>query len=143
MRMAIVATIVTALVAPTAGLAQQVTAEEALANAQGTYSADSVSRRCRPAVGDEIVVCADRGRDQRMPSTADSDPNSRAAREALDGGIPRAPNLGPRDIGGVKVAGCFLQKCPKPLYLVDVAALPQAPDGSDADLIAKGEKRAP
>lgn len=142
MRMAIVATVVATLVAPTASLAQQVTAEEALANAQGTYSADSVSRRCRPAVGDEIVVCADRGRDQRMPSTADSDPNSRAARQALDGGIPRAPRLGPGSCLGQP--GCIrVGSAPPPIYIIDLKAIPEAPEGSDADLIAKGEKRAP
>ena len=133
MRMAIVATAVAAFVAPTVSLAQQVTAEDALSNARGIYSADSVSRRCRPSTGDEIVVCAYRGEDQRLP-----DPGTNT-----DTGIPQAPGLGPRDIGGVKISGCFLQKCPKPLYLLDVAALPQSPDGSDADLIAKGEKRAP
>lgn len=127
--------------ASTAG-AQQVTAEEALANAQAVYSADSVSRRCRPSSGDEIVVCADRGEDQRVPSTAQSDPNSREARQFRSGGIPAAPRV--TDLPDCAVEHCIgFGSVPPPVYIIDVTALPQAPEGSEADLIAKGEKRAP
>jgi hypothetical protein len=45
--------------------------------------------------------------------------------------------------GGVTARACFLQKCPKPLYLIDLKSIPVAPAGSDADKIAKGEMRAP
>lgn len=122
--------------------AQSLTAEEALASAQATYSADSVSTRCRPASGDEIVVCADRGGDQRVPSTADSDPGSRAASRARNGGIPRAPQVGPASCLGEP--GCIrVGSAPPPLYLIDLKTIPLPPEGSDADLIAKGEKRAP
>jgi hypothetical protein len=45
--------------------------------------------------------------------------------------------------GGVTARACLLQKCPKPLYLIDLKSIPVAPAGSDADKIAKGEMRAP
>lgn len=106
-----------------------VTAEQAIARAQEVYGIASVARGCRPSSGDEIVVCADRGKDQRLPEDTTN----------TDTGIPRAPVFAPRSAGGVTVTGCFLQKCPKELYFIDVKALPEAPPGSDADKIAKGE----
>jgi hypothetical protein len=45
--------------------------------------------------------------------------------------------------GGVTARACLLQKCPKPLYLIDLKSIPVAPAGSDADKISKGEMRAP
>jgi hypothetical protein len=45
--------------------------------------------------------------------------------------------------GGVTARACMLQKCPKPLYLIDLKSIPVAPVGSDADKISKGEMRAP
>lgn len=101
--------------------------------------------RCQPASGDEIVVCADHGADQRIPSTAETDPDSRAARRALDGNIPRAP-----DVSSIKCQKGADGVCrgnvggvPTPAYFVDVTKLPPAPPGSDADLIARGELAAP
>jgi len=91
------------------------------------------------------VVCADDGGDQRVPSTAESDPNSREARRALDGNLPSAPDVSSikcrRGAGGV-CRGNF-GGVPPPVYYVDVSALPQAPEGSEADRIAKGEAPAP
>ena len=85
------------------------------------------------------MVCADHGEDQRVPSTAETDPNSREARRALDGGIPRAPQF---DRG--YCASCqHFGSVPPPVYYVDVTKLPAAPAGSDAEAIANGEKAAP
>lgn len=102
-----------------------------------TGSATSGRQGCRrSADSQEIVVCIDRGEDQRIPSTAESDPTSH---EALYDGVPRAPQL---DRGSCKgQPGCMIGGwAPPPVYYIDVKALPQAPKGSDADLIAKGEK---
>jgi hypothetical protein len=123
------ATIALALAMPAE--AQTMTAEEALAAAQSRTGAESVSTRCKPSYGDEIVVCADRGEDQRGFEPSGS----------RDTGIPDAPNLTPAGAGGVTVRGCFLQKCPKQIYYVDVTALPKAAEGTDADRISKGEMR--
>lgn len=109
------------------------------------YGAPPPRRRCDSGGGDDtvIVVCApDRGEDQRVPSTAQSDPASRAARHELDNGVPRAPQL---DRGSCRgKPGCAIGGwAPPPVYVIDVKALPEAPAGSDADLIARGEKPAP
>ena len=112
---------------------------EMLAAAHAVYGVPDPRARCKPSGGDEIVVCADHGDDLHVPSTAESDPNSREARRALDGGIPRAPQF---DHG-------YCAKCPHfgsvppPIYYVDVTKLPAPPAGSDAERIANGEAPAP
>lgn len=112
---------------------------ERLAAARSRLGIESVQSRCKAArKAGEIVVCVDRGEDLRVPSTAESDPASLAARRALNNGIPRAPQL---DRGSCKgQAGCVVGGwAPPPIYVIDLAALPEAPAGSDADKIAKGE----
>lgn len=112
---------------------------ERLAKARSKLSVETVQDRCRSArKSGEIVVCVDRGEDLRVPSTAESDPSSLAARRALNNGIPRAPQL---DRGSCKgQPGCVIGGwAPPPIYVIDPAALPEAPEGSDADKIAKGE----
>ncbi|MCP5395559.1 MAG: hypothetical protein H6918_02275 [Sphingomonadaceae bacterium] len=116
------------------------TAEQVLSTARKSYGPPAPEQNCRPQKGDEIVVCA--GLEDhsafRVKSTADLDPNSK---QALDDGVPHAPDVAGeyifrgKGIGG----GCFLSKCPPPpAIFVDVEALPTAPEGSDADRIARG-----
>lgn len=112
---------------------------ERLAAARTRLSVESVQDRCRAARREgEIVVCIDRGEDLRVPSTAESDPSSLAARRARNNGVPRAPQL---DRGSCKgQPGCVVGGwAPPPIYVIDPAAIPNAPEGSDADRIAKGE----
>jgi hypothetical protein len=94
-------------------------------------------RSCNKAAdGDEIVVCApDHGEQWRVPSTSESDPGSR---EALNDGLPRAPELGRGSCRGQ--AGCMIGGyAPPPVYMIDLKAIPEAPEDSDADKVAKGE----
>ncbi len=135
----------TALSAQTAG----VTAEDAIANAKQVYGPPPPTRNCSKPKKDqdanEIVVCAKQQDDSqfRVKSTSELDPNSR---EALDDGRPHAPDLAGAGIfkGKPTVSGaCLLQGCPPPpAYVLDFSLLPDAPEGSDADKIAKGEKKA-
>ncbi|MEO5597201.1 MAG: hypothetical protein ABIQ66_01140 [Novosphingobium sp.] len=83
----------------------------------------------------EIVVCAaDHGEDVRVPSTTDSDPNSR---EAQNTGVPRAPNVS--GLPGC-ARGCLgIGKGPPPVYIIDLKDIPDAPKGSDAEKVANGE----
>lgn len=109
--------------------------------AAGLMISPAAAARQRRAVCDEarrqgeIVVCgADRGEQWRVPSTADSDP---ASRQGQDTGVPRAP-----DVSGLPDCsrGCIgFGRVPPPVYVVDFSKLPEAPAGSDADRIAKGE----
>ena len=101
---------------------------------------DLRDKRCYlPArAGDDIVVCADTDPDQhRLPGREDLE----SARSTNDG-LPRAPRF---DRGSCKgQPGCVsFGSVPDPVYYVDVKDLPEAPAGSDADLIATGEKAEP
>lgn len=111
--------------------------------AKQVYGIPDPRLRCRPKPGsDEIVVCRDSGEDLVVPSTSESDPDSLAARRALNGGVPRAPQF---DRGSCRgKPGCITGGwAPPPVYYVDVTRLPEAPEGSDADRIAKGEAPEP
>ena len=112
---------------------------ERLDQAKAAYGVADPRLRCRPTPGsDEIVVCVDRGEDQRVERGA-PDPNSLEGRRALNGGVPRAPQF---DKGYCAECPHF-GSVPPPVYYADVSKLPQAPPGSDADKIAKGEMPEP
>lgn len=139
------------LSAAQAQIKRTITAEEAAANAKQAYGPPPPRKKAQDCpktdVGeDEIVVCGDEDIDQsefRVKSTAELDPDSR---EATNDGLPRAPDVAGDGIfkGKATVSGgCFLNGCPPPpAYIFDISELPEAPEGSDADKIAKGEKPA-
>lgn len=94
---------------------------------------------CPEPNGNEIVVCA----------PIEGDPDRYRVTSSLEKGddshlawTGQAPDVsgpgifkGPATVGGL----CFIPPCPKePVYMIDVAALPEAPPGSDADRIARG-----
>ena len=140
-----IAVVVVAVCAAPAHAQASPTAEQAIQREKEVYGPPPPKPRCGSGGPDEIVVCAPESGDQfRVPSTAETDPSSRAARRALDGNIPTAPDLKPHYPGPVAASGCFIPPCPgEPAYLIDFSTIPDAPPGSDADLIAKGEKPAP
>ena len=111
---------------------------ERLEAAKQAYGVPDPRLRCRPSSGDEIVVCVDRGEDQQV-ERGEPDPNTLEGRRALNGGIPRAPQF---DRGYCPNCQHF-GWAPPPVYYVDVTSLPEAPEGSEADKIAKGEAKAP
>lgn len=115
---------------------------ERIEQSRAIYGVPDPRLRCRPKPGsDEIVVCVDRGEDQKVDRAA-PDPNTLEGRRALDGGIPRAPQF---DRGSCRgEPGCVTGGwAPPPVYYIDMEAIPEPPPGSDADKIAKGEMRAP
>jgi hypothetical protein len=108
---------------------------ELLENAREAYAIPKKASRCEEAaVGNEIVVCAHDDDDRfRAEGNVDS----------TDTGVPHADVGHHPPPGGVTARGCFLQKCPKEVYLIDLSKIPMPPPGSDADKIAKGEMAAP
>ena len=92
----------------------------------------------------EIVVCAPDEDAFRVPSTADADPGSA---RALNDGRLHAPDVSGGGIfrGKATASGmCLVPPCPpEAAYIIDLSTIPEAPAGSDADKIAKGELRAP
>lgn len=117
-----------------------VTAEEVIADAKAAYGPPDTRRQraadCPPPKpGEAIVVC---GRPAEDPD------RYRVEGSESDGteGDPRAPNVETQynhSGVGVTFQGCFIPPCPPPMPLIiDLAAIPEAPPGSDADRAARG-----
>jgi hypothetical protein len=126
-----------ALAAP--ALAQEApTAEQAIEVQRATYGPPNPrQQRCGvPDASGDIVVCAPDNEQYRVQSSAELDPDSH---EATYDGVPRAPQL---DRGSCRgQPNCFVGGwVPPPVYYIDVSALPQAPEGSEADEVARGER---
>lgn len=119
-------------------------AEELLSTAQAVYGPKVPPKTClETPAGREIVVCAAKPDDAefRVKSTRELDPDSH---KATYDGLPRAPNV--HGIPTCKETGnpCIsIGKVPSPIYYIDLTKIPEAPPGSDADKIAKGEQRQP
>ena len=102
------------------------------------------NKRCRREAENsrEIVVCADPDKNtrDRLPLRKELD-SAKSTRT----GVPRAP-----DLDGIKcrpgadgVCRGNIGRAPPPIYYIDLSKIPEAPPGSDADKIAKGEIPAP
>lgn len=114
-----------------------------------TDEADA-SRQCpapqdAAAAGPEIVVCGEPFDDSPYYYSGSADAaENRYAEETAFAGEMRPPDVagpgiftGPPTVSGL--CGFIFNPCPPPQpLLIDVAALPSAPEGSDADRIAKG-----
>ncbi|GAA4046215.1 hypothetical protein GCM10022213_16960 [Parerythrobacter jejuensis] len=121
------------------------TAEQVLEEAKEEYGPpppDPPKRvECDDPIGNEIVVCAELEEQSqfRVRSSLDEGDDSHLKWE----GDP--PNVAGPGIftGKATVSGCIkgVNCPPPPVYYFDITALPEAPEGSDADKIAKGEKK--
>lgn len=107
--------------------------------AGGRITPDKIKNSCaNPTRQGEIVVCG-KGPDQfRVQSTADGDPMSE---QALNDGRLHTPDVAGKGIFKGKPTFSF-GSVEQP-YIIDLSTIPEAPAGSDADKIAKGEIRAP
>ena len=85
-----------------------------------------------------IVVCApDNSARYRVPPSSD-DPHATGGTRG--GGLTPPDMYGGPACTGVCIRGGY---APPPVYYIDLSTIPEAPPGSDADKIAKGEARAP
>jgi hypothetical protein len=104
----------------------------------GRLTPDRVTRKCAaPERRGDIVVCAPAPDEYRMPSTNESDPTSR---QALDDGRLHTPDVAGNGIFKGKSTMSFGSVAAP--YIIDLSTIPEAPKGSDADKIGKGELRA-
>ncbi len=121
--------------------AAQVTAEEALETARRAYTALEPRRNeCPQAEPGVIVVCRERIDPDRLrvPSATD---RATAAGQAMDDGVPRAPDLYGGMTGGVVVArGCYFPPCPPPAaIMIDLAAIPEPLTAEEARAVSRAE----
>jgi hypothetical protein len=110
-----------------------------IAAAQKKLGSEGRKPRCAGAQQDEdeIVVCGrDHGERWRVPPTSETEPDSP---QALRNGALHPPDFAPKYPGPVVARGCLPGSCPKEFYIIDLATIPVAPEGSDADRVGKGE----
>jgi len=100
--------------------------------------------RCEAPKGNDIVVCAQDEKQFRAQSSSAEDPTGKAG---TDDGRLTPPDVAGNGIfkGKPTMGGmCLIPPCAAPkAYMIDLASIPEAPAGSDADKIAKGEIKAP
>ncbi|MEZ5743730.1 MAG: hypothetical protein R3D89_08380 [Sphingomonadaceae bacterium] len=112
--------------------------EEMIARQKAMFGVPSRRPRCAEGAPGEIVVCAQDQSRFRAAPTSEVEPKSK---QALDNGELHAPDFSGGSCRGEP--GCIVGGwAPPPIYIIDLEAIPEPPPGSDADLIAKGLKRA-
>jgi hypothetical protein len=115
------------------------TADQAMRQAQQAYGPPGPNDDCERSSDGQIVVCAGDQENEkyRVKPTSEVDPESD---EALDDGVPRAPDFAESCKKAGQDKACIgFGSVPPPTYFIDFDELPDAPEGSDADRISKGE----
>lgn len=130
--------------------APQLSAEDVLAQAKAVYT-DPVERerlrkiregRCPPPEpGEEIVVCAPAPDNAEAAGYDAARAEADYAEKTVNKGRSLAPDLGPPPCVPSLLSFCSEGgPVPRPV-IIDLAAIPEAPDDSDAAKIARGEKK--
>lgn len=118
------------------------TAEEALEAAATAYGPPAPEPECEPQQGDEIVVCAREQEQSQFRIRTDDDAENDYARETMNKGDPKAPDVaGPGIFRGKATVGglCLVPPCPPAkAYMIDFDELPDTPAGSDAERVGQG-----
>ena len=116
------------------------TAEQFIETAREAYSVRERAEVvvCPESVGNEIVVCAtpDRPNDQSLPSPTE---RANAAGERPPDRIPDAP-----DVFGLPPCSAYqfcskVGRAPPPIFIIDLAALPEALTPEEAALVFRAE----
>jgi hypothetical protein len=128
-----------AISAPALGQGSDRTMGEALLTTARVSVSPPRPARCRErgeggtGTSGDIVVCAQES--QRIAPTSETDPMSRAG---LRNGALHPPQLGKGSCKGA--FGCLgIGGARPPAYIIDLKSVPEAPAGSDADRVAKGD----
>jgi len=93
-------------------------------------------------ISGDIIVCGQTRDDAEFRTLPANEAQRRYAEETAYKNDPQAPDVagpgifrGPATVGG----RCLIPPCPPPkAIIIDVEALPEAPNGSDADRIGRG-----
>ena len=119
------------------------TTEAMIETAREVWRPPGLRRGCpAPQRANEIVVCAENPDKYRVASPTDE---AIERGEAVDDGLPRAPDVFGIPAGGVTVAkGCFIPPCPRPMPpLIDFSALPEPLTPEQAARVFRAEDAPP
>ena len=90
----------------------------------------------------EIIVCRRKVDQEQYRISSDDEAETRYAEATMNKGNPQTPDVAGAGIfrGPATVSGlCLIPPCPPPpAYLIDFDALPDTPEGSDADRVGQG-----
>ncbi len=128
------------LVAPFAPASAQSSGDGA--NFEPPPEDDDFCRRKQEAalISGEIVVCGDREQNDSHRLSPPAEARSRYAEETQTEGLALAPDFAPPPCQPSLLTWCpTFGGASQAAYLIDFATLPDAPTGSDADRIARGE----
>ncbi|MFN3990424.1 MAG: hypothetical protein ACK4IS_09210 [Erythrobacter sp.] len=96
---------------------------------------ECIERADAGTISGEIVVCRQIGEDPANTFSSPDEARKRYAEATANKNAPPPPNVFGIGDGNFKIG---IGGVPPPALMIDVAALPQAPAGSDADRIARG-----
>ena len=115
------------------------TAEQFIETAREAYSVDETRPEACPApVGNEIVVCRQL-EDPDQFRVASPTERAYAAGEMPPDPIPRAPYVLGLPECGVEVTCHRIGRTPPPIYIIDLAAIPEALTPEEAALVFRAE----
>lgn len=115
-----------------------------LAEAQDAYGPPPPTEACAveqdaATISGTIVVCRKLSDQSDYRTTSPTDAQKRYAEETMNEGNPQTPDFIEDCADQGWPPGCVrVGRVPPPVYMIDFAALPEAPPGSDADRIARG-----
>jgi hypothetical protein len=127
------------LALPLSSVAAQQSAEQILDTAKQSYGPAPPAPKCNKDSEDPdvIVVCAELEKQEQFRVRTDEEAENDYARETMNKGTPRAPDVAGDGI--FKGAATFSLPPPEAPIIIDLEAIPDAPDGSDAARIGTGE----
>ena len=129
------------LALPLSSVAAQQSAEQILDNAKQSYGPAPPPPKCNKDSDDPdvIVVCAELEKQEQFRVRTDEEAENDYARETMNKGRPRAPDPNEEAQGIFKGPATFSLPAPEAPIIIDLEAIPDAPDGSDAARIGTGE----
>jgi hypothetical protein len=126
--------------APVAAQDQGASAEDMIDHAKQAYGPAAPKPRCDKDSQDPdvIVVCAELEAQEQFRVRTDEEAENDYARETMNKDNPPPPNV---DGDGIFQGPATFKLAPPTVPLIiDLEDIPDAPEGSDADLIGKGKK---
>lgn len=117
-------------------------AEDMLETARESYGPAPPKPRCDPDSEDPtvIVVCAELEEQEQFRVRSDEQAEDDYARDTMNRGRPQVPMDKIDGPGIFQGPATFKLAPPEAPLIIDLEEIPDAPEGSDADMIGKGER---
>jgi hypothetical protein len=117
-------------------------AEDMVETAKKSYGPAAPKKRCDQESQDPdvIVVCGELEAQEQFRVRTDEEAENEYAAQTQNRDSPKVPSDVIDGPGIFKGPATFSLTPPTPALIIDLEEIPDAPEGSDADLIGKGDK---